>query len=70
MIIICRVYESRKALAEGEAPLNEFKYNDESRDGRVRMAKTAWWAARNDKVLVTYPLPGQPVQAYHQEVRK
>jgi len=61
MIIICRVYNNRRELAEGEPPINEFEYNDENRNGRIRMAKTAWWAARSDKVLLTYPKPGQPV---------
>lgn len=59
MIIICRVYNSRKDLAEGEQPFNEFMYNDENPHGRRKMAKTAWWAARSNKVLVTYPKPGQ-----------
>lgn len=62
MIIICRVYDTRKDLAEGNPPLNEFAYNDENPLGRRKMAKTAWWAARDDKVLLTYPKLGQPKQ--------
>lgn len=60
MIVEVRVYDSRKALAEGERAINSFRINDENHHGRRKLAKTAWWAARNGKCLVTWPMPGQP----------
>lgn len=59
MITICRVYDNRKALAEGEKPISEFKFNDAIQRGRELIAKTEYWAARNGKVVVLWPLEGQ-----------
>lgn len=60
MIIEVRVYQSRAALAEGEAPFSEFKVNDERHEGRKKLARCSWWAMRNGHCLVTYPMHGQP----------